>query len=644
MKTILKYIIIYLFIISSQNIYSQNKSLYLNDSLSYGIIPHSASFSTIAANNKFTFECWINPGNTEGPIISKEGCWIIEYNFSNIFVRINSFNPNSIQIQLAKFTWQHLAITFDGNINECKYYINGILKGAKIISQDIPNIFSDIYIGRRVFQNNYLNSVLLLDEVRVWNLVRSEQEIFESFQMSLSGNQTGLIANYNLNNVSNNILIDSSPYNNNASLFGTYEISDDVFVPNIYSSSLWYEKTRINATGISYLKISCPNNNTVWLLGSKTIDGADNWVTYNLPDTSSGFVYYYISAKDENNCLITGSSSSITKVWKTTDGGISWSEVFSQASGFVNSIIMVNENTGYMMGDPVGGRWSLWKTIDGGSNWDSTGLYLPQQSNEYSYVGNMSCKQNSWWIFYSTNGGFYKSTDFTNFIYQSTTNGYYGIDLLFTDYENAVVYTTLMEKRILKTSDGGASFVNSSGIPVYNTNVGSVLGMLAKVNSEIFAVRGGNVLKSIDNGFSFAPSFSPGDGNLELIVKSEKAENNITSVYMISKYGKVYKADIQTTGIHNTSNKIPEYFSLSQNYPNPFNPTTKIKFDLKISGMVKIRIYDIMGKDVATLVNENLSTGSYETEFNGSGLTSGVYFYKIETDNYSEVKKMTLLK
>jgi len=100
----------------------------------------------------------------------------------------------------------------------------------------------------------------------------------------------------------------------------------------------------------------------------------------------------------------------------------------------------------------------------------------------------------------------------------------------------------------------------------------------------------------------------------------------------------------QSVGINQISTIIPEKFSISHNYPNPFNPTTKIKFDLKNSSLVKLVVFDMLGKEVATLVNESLNAGSYETEFDGSGLTSGVYIYRIETDTYNEVKKMTLLK
>jgi len=90
--------------------------------------------------------------------------------------------------------------------------------------------------------------------------------------------------------------------------------------------------------------------------------------------------------------------------------------------------------------------------------------------------------------------------------------------------------------------------------------------------------------------------------------------------------------------------ETPDKYILSQNYPNPFNPATKIKFDLIKSGLVKLTVYDILGKEVATLVNENLSPGSYESDFDGSNLPSGVYFYRIETNEFTQVKKMILNK
>lgn len=97
-------------------------------------------------------------------------------------------------------------------------------------------------------------------------------------------------------------------------------------------------------------------------------------------------------------------------------------------------------------------------------------------------------------------------------------------------------------------------------------------------------------------------------------------------------------------GIEPISYEIPEKYFISQNYPNPFNPVTKIRFSIPLQAETKIIIYDINGKEIKTLVNEMLSVGIYETEFDGSDLASGVYFYKIETGDYSESRKMVLIK
>ncbi len=83
---------------------------------------------------------------------------------------------------------------------------------------------------------------------------------------------------------------------------------------------------------------------------------------------------------------------------------------------------------------------------------------------------------------------------------------------------------------------------------------------------------------------------------------------------------------------------------LEQNYPNPFNPVTQISFSLAVSGMVKLSIYDITGREVKALVNESKSAGNYTVDFNGSELSSGVYFYKLETGNFRVTKRMTLIK
>jgi hypothetical protein len=90
--------------------------------------------------------------------------------------------------------------------------------------------------------------------------------------------------------------------------------------------------------------------------------------------------------------------------------------------------------------------------------------------------------------------------------------------------------------------------------------------------------------------------------------------------------------------------EIPNYYSLAQNFPNPFNPETTIKFAIPQTEKVKIVIFDILGREVTTLVNELRNAGTYSVKFDASSLSSGVYFYSIQTPNFTETKKMLLVK
>jgi hypothetical protein len=85
-------------------------------------------------------------------------------------------------------------------------------------------------------------------------------------------------------------------------------------------------------------------------------------------------------------------------------------------------------------------------------------------------------------------------------------------------------------------------------------------------------------------------------------------------------------------------------YSLSQNYPNPFNPTTTISYSIKENDLVQLKVYDILGREVAVLVNEDQKSGSYQITFNASNLPSGIYFYKLTSGNFTETKKLILLK
>jgi hypothetical protein len=125
---------------------------------------------------------------------------------------------------------------------------------------------------------------------------------------------------------------------------------------------------------------------------------------------------------------------------------------------------------------------------------------------------------------------------------------------------------------------------------------------------------------------------------------------NAANSYGSGSWSPVYQFILHPPiGIKSMSTEIPDKFSLYQNYPNPFNPVTKIKFDIPPSkgarGMITQLInYDILGREISTLVNEQLNPGTYEVEWDASNYPSGVYFYKLTTSNYTETRKMVLMK
>jgi hypothetical protein len=178
---------------------------------------------------------------------------------------------------------------------------------------------------------------------------------------------------------------------------------------------------------------------------------------------------------------------------------------------------------------------------------------------------------------------------------------------------------------------------------------------------------GSNVFAGISNSNTYSQTvkliyLSTNNGNT-WINKSQGLDTVITEVWSMmvannyifagtkiysgqGEYGKsVWRRSYsEIIGIQNISNEIPSSFALHQNYPNPFNPTTKISFQFPVVSFSSLKIFDITGKEIATLVNETLKPGTYEAIFNGSQLPSGVYFYRLTADGYVETKKMLMIK
>ena len=148
------------------------------------------------------------------------------------------------------------------------------------------------------------------------------------------------------------------------------------------------------------------------------------------------------------------------------------------------------------------------------------------------------------------------------------------------------------------------------------------------------------VFRSVDSGDSWT---SINAGITDFHIQSLVVNSN-DYMFAGSYSGYFFRSINSTTPVENEIDKNPSQYFLLQNYPNPFNPSTSITYQIPKPELVSLKVYDVLGREVAVLVNEEKSQGSYEVQFIGNGLTSGIYFYQLKAGNYSETKKMILLK
>jgi Domain of unknown function (DUF1083). len=171
----------------------------------------------------------------------------------------------------------------------------------------------------------------------------------------------------------------------------------------------------------------------------------------------------------------------------------------------------------------------------------------------------------------------------------------------------------------------------------------------AKIPWTIFASIAGDSLFKPQAGMKIPIDISVNDadatGAREGMITLSIANNDI-SYYDVSAWTYTWIGDKTTVDVKNENQLVNEY-SLSQNYPNPFNPSTQIRYT-SIGGWQNLKVYDILGNEIETLVNEEKPAGNYETEFNTTSIkhqiSSGVYFYQLKTGNFIQTKKMILEK
>jgi photosystem II stability/assembly factor-like uncharacterized protein len=369
----------------------------------------------------------------------------------------------------------------------------------------------------------------------------------------------------------------------------------------------------------------------------KTTDGGSTWTNGNPnPGVINGDIYN-IEAVDANTAWCT-TSPSATFIYRTTNGGTNWTQVFTQTGGFIDAIWMVNASTGFAYGDPVGARWSLWKTSNGGVNWDSTGLYLAQVGSEAGWNNAMYINGNNIWIgtnstkvYHSTNFG--ATGSWTSGPTTGTVNSY---AVHFNNATTGLVggSTTAF---VVRTTNGGTSYGSVLSIPAGTGNITGLTGN----GTDWWALRGNNIHRSTNNGDNWTQGYT---GTTQLWDVDVAVTGGCPQGWGVGATGTIVRITGFPVGVHNNNNEVPDVYILNQNYPNPFNPTTTISFAIPKAGNVELRVYDVLGREASLLVNEFKAAGSYSVDFDASELSSGVYYYTIRSGDFTQTKKMVLIK
>ena len=228
-------------------------------------------------------------------------------------------------------------------------------------------------------------------------------------------------------------------------------------------------------------------------------------------------------------------------------------------------------------------------------------------------------------------------------VFLSTNNG-----TSWTSVNNGLTNTTVQSLAL----SGMYLFAGTGGDGVFlSTNNGTswtangltnkYVRSFAFLGTYIFAgTSGGGVFLSTNNGTIWT-SVNNGLPNTQVNALSVSG----TNLFAGTSNGGVWRRPLsELISVQSLSTEVPDQFSLEQNYPNPFNPVTKLEFGISKSGFVSLKVFDLLGKEVVTLVNEKLNPGKYKVEFEGISLPSGVYLYTIASGEFTDTRRMMLIK
>ena len=398
---------------------------------------------------------------------------------------------------------------------------------------------------------------------------------------------------------------------------------------------------------LPFLSLTFLDNNNGYAVASqfwegsifvKTTNGGNSWTRTRF---SKGYVFNSIKMLNDSTGYIAGGFPE--KVWKTTTGGDEWSLIFERDSSYeyFNSISFSNQSIGF-----VGGA-SFFKTLNGGKNWFE--IILPT----ITYVSIASIDDKCWLAIDGIGSSILYSPDLgLNWIqtYFSPTNSIW--DVFFVN-EN-IGWACGTGSLLIKTEYGGLGNISIPEVPE----------LFYPDRSSEFIPIPVDFFWSEENNCFYKLQISLNEFFINNIVDTliiwnrfEASLDEYTLYYWRLRgenwLGNSKWSEMRTFSTGKTlrveEDILPGEFKLFQNYPNPFNPTTSIRYQIPETGLVTLKVYDVLGREVATLVNEEKPAGTYEIEFDShSGearnLTSGIYFYKMQAGDFIDTKKFVLIK
>lgn len=330
----------------------------------------------------------------------------------------------------------------------------------------------------------------------------------------------------------------------------------------------------------------------------------------------------------------------ISAIFVSTDNGGTWLPANNGIPQVdIISSIVIDGNFVFAGTDTYTGGNGIFRSSDNGLSWSSVTSGLPSNTN----ISTIAVSGSN--IFIGT---------YVSGIYLSGNNGN-----SWTAINNGIPagikvnsIATTVNKIFAGLDNGGIYLSTNNGSSWTNINNG-----LTASHIYSLAISGNNILAgTLGKGICISSNSGTSWLGINSGLNPDSVYNEIHVITFNSSYAfcapeyfnnghGVYRRPLtELTGISRKDLNIPKIFSLSQNYPNPFNPSTIINYQLPKSSEVKLIIYDAIGREVNTLVDENQNAGSYQVEFDGSNFPSGVYFYKLQAGDYIQTKKMGLIK